>query len=481
MDASPSALAKLLIPQIPSIFKTALFHSLWLSPTSSKWDLRTEITINVLRTLLSGKPSPLKKMQRASMKDPGVKGPMWVSKTSTPVPTEDDVRQILFKAIEEMKDGPETYTPPELVPVEAEWNGYRANVAKDAPEPSISEAEKYASMMKDVKSDVTILYFHGGAHYLMDPCTHRVFCSRLARISGGRVYSVRYRLAPQNPFPAALLDAFIAYLTLLYPPEGSLHEPVQASHIVFGGDSAGGNLSFALLQLLLQLRRSAGGSTPTVTFNGKQVEIPLPAGVSGNAPWLDITRSMPSLQSNAKYDYLPPPSESAMDAIPHDEIWPASPPREDVYCNGSMLCHPLASPLSATDWSGSPPLFFGLGEEMLADEDKVVASRAVKQGVKVHWEQYEAMCHCFAMMLEGLDSGKMFFTSWGKWCREAVDRPTEMKTEGWFVTAKKLDRKPVDMEALSTWTDEEVSEKMKDARNKRLKGQEKEGKALPRL
>ena len=47
---------------------------------------------------------------------------------------------------------------------------------------------------------------------------------------------MRYRLAPQHPFPSALLDALVSYFTLLYPPPGSIHEAVPASDIVFGGD-----------------------------------------------------------------------------------------------------------------------------------------------------------------------------------------------------------------------------------------------------
>ena len=71
--------------------------------------------------------------------------------------------------------------------------------------------------MKECKSPVTVLYFHGGAYYLLDPSTHRPTTKKLAKLTGGRCYSVRYRLAPQNPFPAALLDALVSYLTLLYP------------------------------------------------------------------------------------------------------------------------------------------------------------------------------------------------------------------------------------------------------------------------
>ncbi|KAK5188304.1 hypothetical protein LTR16_008437, partial [Cryomyces antarcticus] len=209
MDGSPSAILKLLVPKIPMMLKTALWHSLWLSPTSTKWDLRTEITVNIIRSLMDGSnPSPMGKLQRSTIKDPGVKGKMWISKVTMSPPPEDDVRQALFKAIDDMKEGPVNYTQPEVAPVEAEWTGYRPDAAKDAEGSARSEEEKYERLMSDPsrKSEVTILYFHGGAYYLMDPSTHRGPTVRLAKETGGRCFSVRYRLAPQSAFPTQLLD-----------------------------------------------------------------------------------------------------------------------------------------------------------------------------------------------------------------------------------------------------------------------------------
>jgi len=166
MDTSnPTALVRTLLPKTPLILKTALYHSFSLSSTCSKWDLRTELTINVLRSFLDGpNPSPLSKQQHLSLKDPGIKGPMWISKVVLQKPEENDVREALVKAIEGLKEGGETYTLPVLKPVEAEWTGYRSDVDANAPELDISEEEKYENLMKEVKSDVTILYFHGGAY-----------------------------------------------------------------------------------------------------------------------------------------------------------------------------------------------------------------------------------------------------------------------------------------------------------------------------
>jgi acetyl esterase/lipase len=484
MDANPSAMLKLLVPKIPFIFKTALLHSLWLSPTSSKWNLRTELIIHIFRNMAARptKPSSISKLQYQTCKDSGVKGEMWISRVTASVPLEDDLRQLLFKTIDQMKQGGEEYTQPPLLPVEAEWTGYRANVAKSEPEPSISEEEKYVSLMKEVTSDVTVLYFHGGAYYLCDPATHRPVTSKVAKLTGGRVYSVRYRLAPQSPFPAQLLDGLVAYMNLLYPPEDAFHTAVPPEKIVFGGDSAGGNLSMALLQLLLQRHRnSAPGHLPTVTWNNKTCTLPLPAGVAVNSPWLDVTRSLPSIEGNVKYDYLPPPSITEKSTPPRDSIWPTDPPRVDVFCEGSALCHPLVSPLAAMSWEKSPPIFIVSGDETLADEASVFAQRVAKQGVKVVWDRFEAMPHCFAMVLEGLEGSRMCFTDYTDFIKRVVQNPESIKTEGYLIYAKTLAKKHVDVEKLINISDEQALEMMRTAQKRRIAGMERAGKALPML
>ena len=99
---------------------------------------------------------------------------------------------------------------------------------------------------------------------------HKVV-AKLAHGTGSRCLSFRYRLAPPNPFPAALLDALICYMSLLHPPRGAFHDPLPSSSIVFAGDSAGANLALALTHLLLFARAQ------TVTFHGT---IFLPAGIA---------------------------------------------------------------------------------------------------------------------------------------------------------------------------------------------------------
>ena len=483
MDTSPAAIARLIIPKVPFLFKTAIWHSLWLSPTSQKWDLKTELIVKMIRSLLdSPNPTPISKQQRASLKDPGIKGKMWVSKVIFQMPGTDDVQKVLLQAVHDLKEGGEIYTEPELAPVEAEWTGYRANVDSNRSRLDLSEAQHYTKLMSEVSSDITILYFHGGAHFMMDPSSHRGVTSHLAHLTQGRCLSVRYRLAPQHAFPSALLDALIAYLSLLYPPPGSYHTAVPAAHIVLGGDSAGGNICLALLQLILTINRSP--SLPKVLlFHDHTISLPisLPAGCATQAPWADMTRAMPSIVSNAHYDYLPPPiTREQASRFPPCDIWPTDPPRGDLYCDTSMLCHPLVSPLAAKDWTACCPLWFSYGEEMLADEVQIIAARAAQQGVSVLSEQWEAMPHCFALILLGSPMSKRCFKDWSNFYTQVI-KGEEPMTKGIWFEAKTEEEKVVDVHGLTVFTEIEVKERMDRAREARHIGIEGEAKMLPKL
>ncbi len=487
MDGGTLGLVKFLFPQIPSLANTAVSYTLGRSPTSSKWDLRTTLTVQVLRSMMSGnKQASIGKVQATTLKDPGVVGKLWVAKDTLPAPSEQDesIREAVFTAIDAMKvkGAPEpNYTKPGLVDVEVEWTGFRPDAAKTDHLPDISEKEKYQRLMSEPSrtSETTILYFHGGAYYLCDPATHRTLCSRLAKECHGRVCSVRYRLAPQTAFPGQLLDALMVYLSLLYPKD-SMHEAVQAKHIVLAGDSAGGNLAFALLQLLLQLRRDP--KTSKVRFHGCEVDVPLPAGVCANSGWFDITRSMPSIEKNAGFDYLPKADHDITidSAFVPDEHWPTKPPRGDIFCDLSLVDHPLTSPLAAESWSGSPPMWLCTGEELLTDEDRIVASRAVSQGVKVGFEEYEAMPHCFAMLLPSLESADRCLRSCGDFCRRCVEEPENIKTSGTYTYAKTLVEKEIEVEKVTTITIEEAREAMRKARERRTKAWEGGGHASPK-
>lgn len=229
-----------LVPHLPLMARVVIAHTLRMSEQSKYLDLRSELIVSVLRAFIQpSKPSSISKAQRLTTNDPGIKGKIWVSTYASPVPPETDVLDALVSVIESLDESGATQTKwalPDFKSVEAEWTGYRAGATSSSLLPPISERERFDEMQKEVTGPTTVLYLHGGAYYLLDPATYRPVTKKLAKITGGRCYSVRYRLAPQNPFPAAIVDALVAYLTLLYPPPDAYHEPVKPEHIVFAGD-----------------------------------------------------------------------------------------------------------------------------------------------------------------------------------------------------------------------------------------------------
>lgn len=122
-------------------------------------------------------------------------------------------------------------------PLKGEWQGVLAN-QPDAT--SLTDKQKFQLYSENVKEGPVILYLHGGGYVTGNPEMARTATLKLAKLCKGRVFAVDYRLAPQNPFPAALLDALAAYKHLIDPPsEGAFHEALPPSKIIIAGDSAG--------------------------------------------------------------------------------------------------------------------------------------------------------------------------------------------------------------------------------------------------
>lgn len=314
----------------------------------------------------------------------------------------------------------------------------------------------------------------------MDPCTHRVPVAHLSRLTGAPVLSVRYRLAPQNPFPAALVDALTAYLSLIHPPPGSLHKPVPANKIVLAGDSAGGNLSLVLLQTLLTLQRVSR----RIRFHGQEVAVVLPAGVATISPWCDVTRSMPSVFHNAKFDYLDMPARAPEDPadntpfptvpFPPDGTWPASPPRVDMYTNANAVLHPLVSPLAAPSdlWKDAPPIFISTGEEALTDEDLILARRIHQAGAPIVAQQFEGMPHCHGLLMISTPAGRRFFQGLAGFCRDAAAGRVTSSGTLTYLGFKLRETREIPLDKVSPVTDEEVEARMRQTAAWRMKGEE---------
>jgi epsilon-lactone hydrolase len=217
-----------------------------------------------------------------------------------------------------------------------------------------------------------VLYIHGGAFVLCSPRGYRPLGARIAKATRARTFLVDYRLAPENPFPAAIQDCADAY-------RGILAQGVAPSSIIIAGDSAGGNLVVATLLSL----RDAG--------------VPLPAGGVCISPWVDLECVGETMKSKADMDPL-----CAYDSM----IAQAA-----LYLNGHGARDPLASPIHA-DLRGLPPLLIQVGsEETLLDDSKRLARRAEESGVAVRLEIFDGMPHVWHVFASYLPEG-----------REAIDK-----------------------------------------------------------
>src|ERR1700760_5057469 len=85
-----------------------------------------------------------------------------------------------------------------------------------------------------------LVFFHGGGWVIGDIETHDVVCRKLAHEGELIVISVDYRLAPEHKFPAAVDDAIAA---TKWVAANAKSLGIDASRLMVGGDSAGGNLA----------------------------------------------------------------------------------------------------------------------------------------------------------------------------------------------------------------------------------------------
>jgi acetyl esterase len=215
-----------------------------------------------------------------------------------------------------------------------------------------------------------IVYFHGGGWVVGDLESHDASCRMLAAVSHCLVVAVDYRLAPEDPYPAAVEDALAAYRWV----HGHHQElGISPGQVGVMGDSAGGNLAAVVAQ---ELRTAAAGSGP---------EVPPPVAQGLVYPALDARLDSPSMDSmgsglfltraNMEYyrrQYLPQPSD-----------WEA----------------PKASPLLAPDVSGlAPALIVTAGFDPLREDGSRYAEKLRQAGVEVEYRCYDDQIHGFMGM-----------------------------------------------------------------------------------
>jgi acetyl esterase len=214
-----------------------------------------------------------------------------------------------------------------------------------------------------------LLFFHGGGFMLGDLDTHDALCRRIAEAAGIRVLAVDYRLAPENPFPAAHDDALAASLWLR-DNGGAIG--IDPDRFAIGGDSAGGNLAACTAIAL----RDLGGLPPKL-----QVLLYPGFNAEGTASLREFGDGF-FLTANAIAEF------SKITGVPTD---------------GPLLRR--ISPDRFADLAGLPPAFVSTGGlDPLRDCGRRYADKMRAAGVAVTYRNYPGFIHGFYTMA-GMSAG----------------------------------------------------------------------------
>jgi monoterpene epsilon-lactone hydrolase len=200
---------------------------------------------------------------------------------------------------------------------------------------------------KDANPDKAILQLHGGAYTrsLKDNgMTYRRAAVQYARISGAAVLTVDYRVAPKDPYPAALEDALLAYNWLL-------DNGFTAENIIIVGDSAGGGLALAIVLFL------------------RDNNMPMPAGLITMSAWTNLNYKR----------------------------------RKPAYVGNERADNPYISPVYGEYHDFPPMLMQAGGDEIILNDTLKVAAKAKDAGVLVTQTTYPGMFHVFQMLFPELE------------------------------------------------------------------------------
>ncbi len=211
---------------------------------------------------------------------------------------------------------------------------------------------------ENTDSEKIILYAHGGG-YVSGSCSdHRGFVSKFAKNTGVTNLIYEYRLAPENPFPAAIDDSIKIYQWIL-------SSGFKPANILIAGESAGGGLCLAILLAL------------------KELNITLPAAAIAISPWTDLTCSSDSYRTKHKVSVAPLNSWTVF---------------SKYYVGDNQATSPLISPLFG-DLKGLPPIFVNSGvDDELFEDGKKFCLKAKSAGVDITFKPGIGMVHCYPLL-----------------------------------------------------------------------------------
>ncbi|KAJ3323015.1 GTP-binding protein [Boothiomyces sp. JEL0866] len=234
------------------------------------------------------------------------------------------------------------------------------------------------------RSKEIVFFVHGGGYVTGSKEMYRKIAYIIAKHSDSTVYAVNYRLSPQNPFPCGLIDCLSGYLHLI--------ETHDHSKVIFMGDSAGGGMILAMCFALREMR------------------LPLPGGLYGISPWIDLTHWFASFRINQKTDFLIA-----------DTTDPRLQGQRHYYTSNENLKLGFVSPVWEKNLADLPPMMIQVGgAEKLFDENIYFAQRLSSSDnppQEIQFEVYESHVHMFEGSRKALLNG----AQWIKRIRKHVE------------------------------------------------------------
>ncbi|MFH8409938.1 alpha/beta hydrolase [Streptomyces sp. NPDC018019] len=228
-----------------------------------------------------------------------------------------------------------------------------------------------------------VIWMHGGGWIVGTLDTEHHWAAPIAAASGVTVISVAYRLAPENPFPAALDDV---WSVLAWAHEHAAELGIDPDRIAVGGHSAGANLAAAVSL------RSRDEQGPPIRFQLLNEAI------------LDDRQQTWSARNFT------------------DTPWNTRAVRAATlgYYLGSRPATPYAAPARADDLSGLPPAYVATAEfDPNRDEGIDYALRLLQAGVSVELRQWPGTFHG-SMSIQSADVSQRQLAALGAALRRAL-------------------------------------------------------------
>ncbi|PQE07762.1 AB hydrolase superfamily protein [Rutstroemia sp. NJR-2017a BVV2] len=185
------------------------------------------------------------------------------------------------------------------------------------------------------------MYFHGGGWVLGGIDTENTVCSNLCKRGEVVVVTVDYRLAPENPYPAALIDCQTTLLHILTHPALL---PINSSLLALAGSSAGGNIAAVLSHRLTSPELFSDFKSRYLTVPKLQLLI-VPVMDNTAVPLLDSGHSLPSqsLSASSSSSSISSSSSSSSNSNPRQ-------PSTNSYPSWTQNQHTPALPAAKMLW-----------------------------------------------------------------------------------------------------------------------------------